>query len=114
MYKTTKEDLEASWMYKNNPETQLVAKVVNRLLDKYLVEALKNSDVLYVKVTIPEPELGVLGKRVVHLTLDEFEVVKGYTGKLIDLVDQPFRDYVEYVYIAPNTEYSTFIFGIRK
>lgn len=114
MYKTTKEDLEASWMYKNNPESQLVANVVNRLLDKYLVDALKKSDVLYVKVTIPEPELGVLGKRVVPIALEEFEVVKGYTGRLIDLVDQPFLGYVEYVYIVPDNEYLTFVFGLRK
>lgn len=114
MYKTTKEDLEASWMYKNNPESQLVANVVNRLLDKYLVDALKKSDVLYVKVTTPEPELDVLVKRVVQITLEEFEFVKDYTGRLIDLVDQPFLDYVESVYIVPDNGYLTFVFGLRK
>jgi len=114
MYKTTKEDLEASWRYKNNPESQLVAEVVNRLLDKYLVDSLKNSDALYVKVTTHEPELGVPWKRVVQITLGEFEAVKGYTGRLIYLVDQPFLDYVEYVYIVPDNEYLTFVFGLRK
>lgn len=114
MYKTTEEDLEQSLRYRRHPKTTLVAKVVNQVLDEYLVEEIKTENEFFVKIAVPESEITVLGKHVMHVTQEELEAIEGYTGKLIDLVDPLFSDYLKYASVAPSKHYATFAFTIRK
>lgn len=52
MYNTTKEELEQAKLARLNPDNKVVvADVINRMLDKYLVKAIKRDNLIVYLVT---------------------------------------------------------------
>lgn len=100
MYKTTKDDLEQAVARVTN-KSEVVARVVNRALDKYLVDAIEERTVsgkpsrMPTSVYLVTPSMDKDNySRYVFVTDNELADVLNYKGNLIDLVDEPFVDYV--------------------
>lgn len=100
MYKTTKDDLEQAVARVTN-KSEVVARVVNQALDKYLVEAIEERTVsgkpskAPTSVYLVTPNMdNSQYSRYVMVTDKELAGVVNYRGNLIDLVDEPFSDYV--------------------
>lgn len=100
MYKTTKYDLEQAIARVTN-KSEAVARVVNQALDKYLVEAIEERTVsgkpskAPTSVYLVTPNMdNSQYSRYVMVTDKELAGVVNYRGNLIDLVDEPFSDYV--------------------
>lgn len=100
MYKTTKDDLEQAVARVTN-KSEVVARVVNQALDKYLVEAIEERTVsgkpskAPTSVYLVTPSMSKDNySRYVFVTDNELADVLNYSGELVDLVDEPFSDYV--------------------
>lgn len=100
MYKTTKDDLEQAVARVTN-KSEVVARVVNQALDKYLVEAIEERTVsgkpskTPTSVYLVTPNLDKRNySRYMLVTDKEAQAVINYRGELVDLVDEPFSDYV--------------------
>lgn len=100
MYKTTKDDLEQAVARVTN-KSEVVARIVNQALDKYLVEAIEERTVsgkpskAPTSVYLVTPNLDKRNySRYMLVTDKEAQAVINYRGELVDLVDEPFSDYV--------------------
>lgn len=100
MYKTTKDDLEQAVARVTN-KSEVVARVVNQALDKYLAEAIEERTVSGkpskspTSVYLVTPNLDKRNySRYMLVTDKEAQAVINYRGELVDLVDEPFSDYV--------------------
>lgn len=100
MYKTTKDDLEQAVARVTN-KSEVVARVVNQALDKYLVEAIEERTIsgkpskAPTSVYLVTPNLDKrIYSRYMLVTDKEAQAVINYRGELVDLVDEPFSDYV--------------------
>lgn len=100
MYKTTKDDLEQAVARVTN-KSEVVARVVNQALNKYLVEAIEERTVsgkpskTPTSVYLVTPNLDKRNySRYMLVTDKEAQAVINYCGELVDLVDEPFSDYV--------------------
>lgn len=100
MYKTTKDDLEQAVARVTN-KSEAVARVVNQALDKYLVEAIEERTVSGKPSKVPTSVYLVTPNmdnsqysRYVMVTDKELAGVVNYRRNLIDLVAEPFSDYV--------------------
>lgn len=100
MYKTTKDDLEQAVARVTN-KSEVVARVVNQALDKYLVEAIEERTVsgkpskAPTSVYLVTPNMdNSQYSRYVMVTDKELAGIVNYRGNLIDLVEEPFSDYV--------------------
>lgn len=95
MYNTTKEELEQAKLARLNPDNKVVvADVINRMLDKYLVKAIKRDNLIVYLVT--NNDYADVGNfETMLITKEEGEAMASYRGKLVDLVVEPFVDYVD-------------------
>lgn len=100
MYKTTKDDLEQAVARVTN-KSEVVARVVNQALDKYLVEAIEERTVSGKPSKAPTSVYLVTSSvdnskysRYIMITDKEAQAVLNYSGELVDIVDEPFADYV--------------------
>ena len=91
MYKTTKADLEQARWDRANPDNAVVKAVVNRMLDKYLVKAIQQGS-LAVYLVLDNNGLDKFHTMVI--TKEEQKAMDTYSGKLVDLVDDLFVDYI--------------------
>lgn len=95
MYNTTKEELEQAKLARLNPDNKVVvATVINRMLDKYLVKAIKRDNLVVFLVT-NDNYADVGNFETMLITKGELEAMASYRWELVDLVDEPFVDYVD-------------------